>query len=287
MNDLAAILLAGGRGSRMGGISKPLLEIHGRTLLDAAIEAAQRAGCEPIVLAAERITGPGAPTAQVTWVREDPPYGGPAAAILAALPHVTASRTLILACDLPRADDAVTLLLASVTDGDGVSENEGVCLSDAEGRAQWLTGIYRTGALRDAAAAIPHGGHDLSVRALLGDLRIDTVAAADDIAKDIDTWDDLNEARRRNPMSEHLPPEALDEWADALREQFGLGEDDIPIPLILDLARDVATGVARPAAPLSAFIAGLVAGRAGGTPEQTRAAVAEITSRAKAWRSED
>ncbi|MCR2810336.1 MULTISPECIES: DUF6457 domain-containing protein [unclassified Microbacterium] len=87
-------------------------------------------------------------------------------------------------------------------------------------------------------------------------------------------------------MSEHLPPEALDQWADALRELFGLAADDVSIPLILDLARDVAVGVARPAAPLSAFVAGLVAGRAGGSPEQVRATVAEITSLAGGWRSE-
>ncbi len=88
-------------------------------------------------------------------------------------------------------------------------------------------------------------------------------------------------------MSERLPPEALDAWADALRELFGLDAEDIPIPLILDLARDVAVGVARPAAPLSAFVAGLAAGRAGGSPEQVRKAVSEITSLAGGWDSDD
>ncbi len=63
--------------------------------------------------------------------------------------------------------------------------------------------------------------------------------------------------------SRTLPPEALNDWSSALAERFGLAEGDIPISLILDLARDVANGVARPAAPLSAFVAGLVAGRAG------------------------
>jgi hypothetical protein len=88
-------------------------------------------------------------------------------------------------------------------------------------------------------------------------------------------------------MSERLPPEALDAWADALRELFGLAADDVPIPLILDLARDVAVGVARPAAPLSAFVAGLAAGRSGGSPEQVQRAVAEITSLANGWHERD
>lgn len=88
-------------------------------------------------------------------------------------------------------------------------------------------------------------------------------------------------------MSEHtsrtLPPEALDAWAQALREHFDLAQEDVPIPLILDLARDVANGVARPAAPFSAFVAGLVAGREGGTPDQVRDAVERIAVLAQSW----
>jgi len=85
--------------------------------------------------------------------------------------------------------------------------------------------------------------------------------------------------------SRTLPPEALDAWAAALRERFGLDEADVRIPLILDLARDVANGVARPAAPLSAFVAGLVAGRAGGSADDIEAAVAAVTELAAGWES--
>jgi hypothetical protein len=83
--------------------------------------------------------------------------------------------------------------------------------------------------------------------------------------------------------SRTLPPEALNEWSAALAERFGLAQGDIPIALILDLARDVANGVARPAAPLSAFVAGLVAGRAGGTPADTADAVAAVVEMARGW----
>lgn len=83
--------------------------------------------------------------------------------------------------------------------------------------------------------------------------------------------------------SRTLPPEALDAWADALRDRFDLDSADLPIALILDLARDVAVGVARPAAPFSAFVAGLVAGRAGGDPARVREAVEAITALAKEW----
>lgn len=83
--------------------------------------------------------------------------------------------------------------------------------------------------------------------------------------------------------SRTLPPEALDAWEAALRSHFDLDTADLPVALILDLARDVATEVARPAAPFSAFVAGLVAGRAGATPADTEAAVAAIRALAKEW----
>lgn len=187
MSEFSAILLAGGRGSRMGGVHKPLFEVGGITLLDAAIAAAQQAGCDPIVL-----VGPADEAhSDLIWVREDPPFGGPAAAIIAALPLITAPLTFVLACDLPRVSEAVRALVAAPDDADGV------CL-EASGRRQWLTGLYRTDALRNAATAIPDAGRHASVRSMLGGLAITSVAASDDLAFDIDTWDDLFEARRRS-----------------------------------------------------------------------------------------
>ena len=82
-----------------------------------------------------------------------------------------------------------------------------------------------------------------------------------------------------------LPPDALDAWAAALRERFGLAEADVPVAAVLDLARDVANGVARPAAPLGAFAAGLAAGRAGADPAEVRAALAAVTELAEGWDS--
>ena len=117
---IAAILLAGGRGSRMGGVHKPLLEMGGTTLLDAAIAAARDAGCDPIVAVGDSaVAGAGRPST-IAWVREDPPFAGPVAAILVALPLVTAPRLLVLACDLPRVGDAVEVLGAAAFTGDGM-----------------------------------------------------------------------------------------------------------------------------------------------------------------------
>ena len=85
-------------------------------------------------------------------------------------------------------------------------------------------------------------------------------------------------------MSERtLPPEALDAWADALRERYGLAPDELPVALVLDLAGVVAKSVARPAAPFSAFAAGFIAGRAGGSAEDVRRIADEIAEMARNW----
>lgn len=273
MVSVDAILLAGGRGSRVGGAVKPLFEVDGSTLLRSAVAAVRRQGAARVIVAAPVLDD----GLDARWVREDPPFGGPVAGILAALAEVDAEETYVIACDLPTVDAAVELLCAPLP-----ADADGACLDD--GRRQWLIGRYRTAALRRVASTLPDGGRDASMRALLGGLTVTTVAVDAALTHDIDTWDDLHRARGGTmTKSRTLPPEALNDWSAALAERFGLAEDDIPISLILDLARDVANDVARPAAPLSAFVAGLAAGRAGGSPADTEAAAAAVVELARGW----
>lgn len=282
---LGAILLVGGRGTRFGGEVKPLLRVSGQTLLAVAVTALRDAGCAPVV-AVGSVLDAGTP---VRWVREEPPFGGPVAAIAAGLETLSTEGAdlpewvILLAGDLPFAGRIVTRLVAGVR-----GEAADAVVFRADGRPQWLAGAYRTHALREALQRLGTVA-DASCRDLLGALRITWLADDDGITADIDTPADLARVRaasEEEPVSEspRLPPEALDEWALALRDRFGLNAEDVPIGLILDLARDVANGVARPAAPFSAFVAGLVAGRAGGSPEQVREAVAAVVQLAGDWK---
>ncbi|KRB38735.1 molybdenum cofactor guanylyltransferase [Microbacterium sp. Root180] len=195
MADLGAILLAGGRASRVDGAAKPLFEVGGTTLLAAAVSAATDAGARPITVVAPVLD----PALAVEWVQEDPPYGGPAAAVVTALDAwpqgADPEWTLLLACDLPAAGPAVRRLVADLLLLP--ADTDGICLGDAASRPQWLTGLYRTSSLRNAASALPDGGRDAPVRALLADLAIAVVAAPGDLTRDVDTWEDLEEARAR------------------------------------------------------------------------------------------
>lgn len=180
----AAILLAGGRASRLGGVDKPLLEIGGRTLLARAVDAA--AACAPIVVVGPQRAG----VDGVVWVREDPPFGGPVAAVAAALPHVDAESVLVLATDLPRVEEAVPVLAEAAA---LLPPGDGVCLADESGRPQWLIGRYRTRALRERAERLPVAG--ASFRDLVAELAISVVRAHEGVVGDVDTWQDLERAR--------------------------------------------------------------------------------------------
>ena len=181
--SLDAILLAGGRAARVGGARKPLFRLDGETLLARAVAAVRDAGAERTVVAAPVLV----PDLDVIWVREDPPFGGPVAGTVAALGAVEADEVLLLACDLVDPAAAVGALPPIPADADGV------CLAEG-GRPQWLTGRYRTAALRTAASTIPGGGRDAAMRALLSSLRIAFVDAPAALSRDIDTWDDLTAA---------------------------------------------------------------------------------------------
>ncbi|GAB2965298.1 molybdenum cofactor guanylyltransferase [Saccharothrix stipae] len=172
----AAVVLAGGRGSRLGGVDKASVVVGGRTLLDHVLDAVASARRTVVVgPAKDDVHG-------VTWAREDPPGGGPVAGLAAGLAHVEADLVVVLAVDQPGITrSTVDRLLAAVGD-------TGAVLVDDEGRSQWLIGAWRTAALRRALPADPR---DASMRSVLGPLDPATVVALPGEARDVDTPRDL------------------------------------------------------------------------------------------------
>ncbi|MEV5122807.1 DUF6457 domain-containing protein [Streptomyces decoyicus] len=95
LTDYDTIVLAGGAARRLGGADKPSLSVGGRPLLDRVLAACPDAAITVVV-------GPRRPaTRAVVHALEDPPGGGPLAALDAGLRHTTAPTVLVLSADLP------------------------------------------------------------------------------------------------------------------------------------------------------------------------------------------
>ncbi|SFO97271.1 Molybdopterin-guanine dinucleotide biosynthesis protein A [Geodermatophilus dictyosporus] len=136
----AAVVLAGGRAARLGGRAKPQLEVGGRTMLAAVLAAV--ADADPRV-----VVGPPQPVpGGVRVVREQPPGGGPVAAMRAGLSAVDADVVAVLAGDLPFLTASLVRDLRERLTGDGV------LVVDDAGRDQYLLGVWRTAPLRAALA---------------------------------------------------------------------------------------------------------------------------------------
>ncbi len=176
-----AVVLAGGQGSRMGGVSKADLQIGGRRLLDRVLAACAGAGVVVVVGDVEVPDG-------VVLTREDPPGTGPAAGLQAGLLASGGQPwTLVLACDLPGATDAVPTLLTAAEAAR--PDADGVCLARPDGGTEWLCALYRTPALGRAFDAYGDP-RNRSVRGLIGLLSVDTVPGPAGSGDDVDTWED-------------------------------------------------------------------------------------------------
>jgi len=176
-----AIVLAGGRGRRLGGASKPEVVVGGRALLDHAL-AAVAAADRVVVVGPQDLARPGVPT-----VLEDPPDGGPVAGLAAGLAFLAPDGLVaVLACDVPRAGAALPALLAAA----GADDVDGARLVSADGRPQHLVAVYRADALVRALAALPET-HGAAMRRLVADLRLVDVPDTSDAGADADTWADV------------------------------------------------------------------------------------------------
>jgi molybdopterin-guanine dinucleotide biosynthesis protein A len=192
-DDYAAVVLAGGAGSRLGGVDKPALRLGGRlgehSLLDGVLTVVADAA-EIVVVGPRRPT-----TVPVRWTVEAPAGSGPVSALaagLAALGPAEDRDVAVLAADSVglRADTVSRLRTALAARPDA----DGVLLRDADGRVQWLIGVWRPAALRRALPAEPANqglGRVLSVLAV-----VELPERAGESA-DVDTPDDLRRARHR------------------------------------------------------------------------------------------
>ena len=188
--DFDAVILAGGRSSRLGGVPKQGLVFEGATLLQQSLAAASGAFRTVVV-------GPDASAlpAGVLSCREQPEFAGPAAAVAAGLAVLAqagseSAYTLVLACDMPRVSAAVEVLTEALESRE--FQVDGLMACGEDRRPQRLAGFYRTDKLKRAAEELASQDALIngSMRALLASLDLQLVTVPTGSTDDVDTWDD-------------------------------------------------------------------------------------------------
>lgn len=181
-----AIVLAGRSSQRLGGADKAMADVGGSTLLERVVRAAS--GARDII-----VVGPPRPGAlAVTWCEEQPVGGGPVAALAAGLAVAPAGEAvLLMASDLPFVEGAVAPLFAALTPDADVA-----LLVDCDGRPNYLASAWSRSPLERHLQSLgdPVG---LSMRRLVDGLRTRHVRDTGGWGFDCDTWDALEEARKR------------------------------------------------------------------------------------------
>lgn len=178
MDAYDAIVLAGGSARRLGGIDKASLEVGESTLLFRALAAVS--GARTVV-----VVGPMRHVPEsVLVVSEEPPGGGPVAALAAGLKHMNTSVVVVLACDMPFVTtQTVDQLVAAASTSD-----HGALLIDPGGRQQYLTAAYRVAALESALDRL-ESVDGAAMKQALQPLTLIEIASDADITLDCDAWD--------------------------------------------------------------------------------------------------
>ena len=149
----SAILLAGGRSSRMGS-SKAELPFDGRRMLDHQIERLSMLGIDDVI-----ISGYGGAVSGGRTVPDKLPHRGPLGGLASALPAAANESCLVLSVDAPLVPPAVLFALMRQHRG-------GITVVEHGGQTEPLIGVYDR-ALSSACEELLAGGQG-SVKRLFG-----------------------------------------------------------------------------------------------------------------------
>ena len=136
--DAAAVVLAGGKSSRMGR-PKSLLPFDGEPLIAHIVRALQRMFAETVIVAAPDQELPDLPA---TVVRDEIAYQGPVGGIYYGLKAANGNFCFVTSCDVPFLNPSlISYLISQIS-------NHDVVVPHWENRFQPLHAVYRTSVLR-------------------------------------------------------------------------------------------------------------------------------------------
>jgi len=186
--EVTAIVLCGG-GSRRFGEDKTRVALLGRPVLDWLLDSLP-GHWDVVCVGQQRPTTRGG----VRWTREEPPGGGPAAALAVGLALATAPVVVLLGGDMPFAGPHAARLADDLGGQDvdglvGSSRLDGLVGSSGPGAAaQPLLSAMRTEALR---ASVPDHPTGLPLRRVLATVEHLLVTLPAEATLDVDTPEDL------------------------------------------------------------------------------------------------
>lgn len=181
------IIVAGGRGKRMGGVDKATVTVNGERLIDLLLdEVSILDALQQVVVVSSRNLSirPGVKT-----TAEDPPFSGPVAGILAgvdALRDAAADRTAILAVDAPESATLIPELNEALDDSDA----QVAVIREAGGHLQPLCAVWDTESLWLALNEMGETA-DKPAKALIAAAEAITEVAGSGEERDYDTLEEL------------------------------------------------------------------------------------------------
>jgi molybdopterin-guanine dinucleotide biosynthesis protein A len=186
------VVLAGGSATRFGS-DKLATRRDGTTLLGAVLEGVARWADDIVAVGPHSGRAGTEDIPNITWTCEEPPGGGPVAALAAALAIVDTEIVLLLAGDAPNGPDAAPTLLDAL---DAQPSADAGIVVDSRGRLQTLCASYRVIPVRRRLAELAEirGGvlAGAAMRDLVDGLALIEVPDAWGATHDIDTPGDAD-----------------------------------------------------------------------------------------------
>lgn len=97
---MTGLILAGGRGQRLGGLDKGLQRFRGRPLIEYMIDCLQPV-CQSLVISVNRSLEQYGLYGYPLVCDSAPDFGGPLAGLLSALPRIGSEYVVVVPCDMP------------------------------------------------------------------------------------------------------------------------------------------------------------------------------------------
>jgi len=151
---LGTIILAGGKGNRIGG-NKPLMKLGGRSLISYVLEAVSKVSDEAVVV----VGRDGVKRFEALLQKEVKiaidivPGGGPLIGVYSGLRHLNSKYAVVLPCDTPFVNEGVLNYLISKAEG-----ADAVVPLWPNGYMEPLHSIYKVSAALEASEATVEEG---------------------------------------------------------------------------------------------------------------------------------